>query len=538
MWKVMIVDDEIIVRVGFKSCVNWEELGCQVIAACEGTEAAIACIQQEVPDIVFTDIMMPGPNGIELVKYLRSNYPRVRVVVLSCVEEIEYVKQAIRLGAEDYILKLSFTKEMMTEVIQKICDSLNREEKEQRRQKGGTSEQDFREAVSDREEAFRTLLRGDSSASAEILERLGYDSSTEERYEIGCFLVDGAIPEKNLSGSDRHLFRSSLVNMIREYFGRLPLLDVVFVDENEIILLQRKEKISECKQPEALLGDLNDALRIHFNLTLSMGMYRKGVGSTEIPEGYRKAGKAAQLRFFDGKAGYHEDSAPEKIPEKERGHENDPMHRWKMPRQIQEAVFAQNAELAFELVQQWFDDMKKKRDAEQIPAIRRLIVGAWIMLSGYGLDSQELPMPEEQEKMCSTAEFWNAETLEELQTVFQNGMAMILKYLNTYRSDNREIAGLIRYLKEHVNENISLDEAAGWCALGKSQFCVLFKKQTGDTFLNYFNSMKMQQAYALLRRENIQVQEAAERVGIRDVSYFSRLFKRYYSISPSEVKRT
>ena len=136
MWKVMIVDDEIIVRVGFKSCVNWEELGCQVIAACEGTEAVIACIQQEVPDIVFTDIMMPGPNGIELVKYLRSNYPRVRVVVLSCVEEIEYVKQAIRLGAEDYILKLSFTKEMMTEVIQKICDSLNREEKEQRRQKG------------------------------------------------------------------------------------------------------------------------------------------------------------------------------------------------------------------------------------------------------------------------------------------------------------------------------------------------------------------------------------------------------------------
>ncbi len=538
MWKVMIVDDEIIVRVGFKSCVNWEEHGCEVIAACDSTESAIASIQQEVPDIVFTDIMMPGANGIELVKYLRSNYPKVRVVVLSCVEEIEYVKQAIRLGAEDYILKLSFTKEMMTEVIRKICDSLNQEE-EAKDPENEEPDSNVRGMTGEREEAFRTLLEGDPSAAGEILERLGYDTKSAGGYEVGCFLIDGAMTEKNLSGSDRHLFRSGLVNMIREYFGRLQLRDAVFIEENEILLLlESREGAAELKQPEALLEDLNDALRIHFNLTLSLGMHRERLESIEIPAGYRKAQKAVQLRFFDGRASYHETSEPEKTTKGERSQENDLLNPWKMPEQIQEAVFAQNTERAFELVQQWFDEMKMKRGAEQIPAIRRLIVGAWIMLSGYGLNAQELPMPEEQEEMCSTAEFWKAETLEEMQNAFQNGMERVLKYLNSNRSDNREIAWLIRYLKEHVNENISLDQAAGWCALGKSQFCVLFKKQTGDTFLNYFNRLKMKHAYALLKRENMQVQEVAERVGIHDVSYFSRLFKRYYSISPSELKRT
>lgn len=538
MWKVMIVDDEIIVRVGFKSCVNWEEHGCQVIAVCESTEDAIACIQQEVPDIVFTDIMMPGANGIELVKYLRTNYPRVRVVVLSCVEEIEYVKQAIRLGAEDYILKLSFTKEMMTEVIQKICDSLNREEEEHG---FGEADENAREMTDDREETFRMLLGGDPTDSAvtkDVLERLGYGSSPKEMYEIGCFLIDGPVPEKNSSGCDRRLFRSGLVNMIREYFGRLQPSDVVFVDENEIVLVLRDDQgTADFKQPEDLLKDLNEALKIHFNLTLSLGMNREETKYTDIPESYRKAKKATRLRFFDGKASYHENSSSRKGATGEKNCENDAFNRWKMPKQIQEAVFAQNAELALELVQQWFDEMKRRREEEQIPAIRRLVVGSWIMLSGYGLDSQELPLPEEQEEMCSTAEFWEAETLEELQTAFQNGILMILKYLKTYRSDNREITNLIRYLREHVNENISLDQAAGMCALGKSQFCVLFKKQTGDTFLNYFNSMKMKQAHELLRQENMQVQEAAERIGIRDVSYFSRLFKKYYAMSPSEVKR-
>lgn len=88
----MIVDDEIIVRIGFQSCLNWEEYGCQVQAVCESTEEAIACIQKEVPDIVFTDIMMPGKNGIELVRYIRTNYPYIKVVVLSCMGDIEYVK--------------------------------------------------------------------------------------------------------------------------------------------------------------------------------------------------------------------------------------------------------------------------------------------------------------------------------------------------------------------------------------------------------------------------------------------------------------
>ena len=84
MLKVMIVDDEFIVRVGFKSSVEWEKYGCQVIAACGSGKEAIEIFSKELLDIVFTDIMMPEMKQNKLVEYTKADIPRLRVVVLSC----------------------------------------------------------------------------------------------------------------------------------------------------------------------------------------------------------------------------------------------------------------------------------------------------------------------------------------------------------------------------------------------------------------------------------------------------------------------
>ena len=66
MLKIMIVDDELIVRVGFQSCINWEEYGCEIISTCESARDAITFFEKQVPDVVFTDIMMPEMDGIQL----------------------------------------------------------------------------------------------------------------------------------------------------------------------------------------------------------------------------------------------------------------------------------------------------------------------------------------------------------------------------------------------------------------------------------------------------------------------------------------
>lgn len=236
MLKVVIVDDEIIVRIGFQSCIRWEDYGCQVAAACESAEDAIAFFQKEVPDIVFTDIMMPGMNGIELVKYIAKHYPRTKVVVLSCLNEIDYVKQAIKLGAEDYILKLSFTQETMAELIGKLRDTIE----EERRQAG--KDETYLEIQSfKREDGFRMLAEGSLTVFEReaLLDKLGYPYDPFEVYYTGCFLIDHFKAVKGARDGDLHLMQFGLLNMIREYFGKLALFDLAFIREDEIMVLFR-----------------------------------------------------------------------------------------------------------------------------------------------------------------------------------------------------------------------------------------------------------------------------------------------------------
>lgn len=524
MLKVMIVDDELIVRVGFQSCINWEEYGCEIISTCESAREAITFFQKQVPDIVFTDIMMPETDGIQLVEYICTHYSGTKVVVLSCINEIEYVKKAIKLGAEDYILKLSITRNTMIELISRLIEAIEKE-----RERKGEFELGMNERPICREEDFRLLLSvsPDCPDYERLLDKMGFVHDPLASYCSGCLLIDHLKTTMDREDTDSYTKRCGLLNIIREYFGKLPQFQLAFVGEDEIMViftLRDKDKLKELLPDRLRL--LNHALKTHLNLTLSMGLGIRYDDRTQIPVSYQQAKKAVHFRFFDGKASFHGDQPEEKVPM---------LIKKDVHRNIQEAVFALDYEEVRRLTGEWFEEMAEFRRFDQIEIIRRSVLKAWIFISGNTFQETEYAL--DYDDSCFITEFWRVETIWDLKHCFQNALETMLDQLQANKAASPEIMGLLHYLETHVEENISLEQAASHCALGKSQFCILFKKATGITFVHYFNKLKMKKAYTMLSSGKIQVQEAADRIGIRDISYFSRLFKKYYNISPSDVKR-
>lgn len=108
MIKTIIADDEILVRVGLKSMVNWQDMGFEIVGeAGDGIQALELCENEEV-DLVITDIKMPRMDGLELIRILCERYPSIRVIVLSCYNDGEYIKEAMKYnGALDYIFKIA-----------------------------------------------------------------------------------------------------------------------------------------------------------------------------------------------------------------------------------------------------------------------------------------------------------------------------------------------------------------------------------------------------------------------------------------------
>ncbi|GAA0137417.1 hypothetical protein YSY43_42580 [Paenibacillus sp. YSY-4.3] len=124
MIRVLIVDDEKIVRKGLVSFMPWQDFGMTVVGDVSNGEDALQFISTNEVDLLLTDLSMPLMSGIELMKEVRAKYPYIQVVVLTLHQEFEYIQEALRLGAIDYIAKTQLEKEQFEDVLGRIASLL------------------------------------------------------------------------------------------------------------------------------------------------------------------------------------------------------------------------------------------------------------------------------------------------------------------------------------------------------------------------------------------------------------------------------
>lgn len=105
MLKVLIVDDEAVVRRGIVLGVDWAALGCVVVGEAANGEEGLAAAEREEPDLIITDVRMPRMDGIEMMRRLRERGSAAHVVVLTAYNDFDYARSALRCGAADYLLK-------------------------------------------------------------------------------------------------------------------------------------------------------------------------------------------------------------------------------------------------------------------------------------------------------------------------------------------------------------------------------------------------------------------------------------------------
>ena len=128
MYSIMIVEDEYLVRQGIASLVDYEQFGMQVIAQAENGREACQKFQENPADILLTDINMPQMNGLELAKLVRDQAPKCHIVFLTGYDDFDYARTAIKLGADDYLLK-PFSKDDVEEMLAKVQTKLDKERK-------------------------------------------------------------------------------------------------------------------------------------------------------------------------------------------------------------------------------------------------------------------------------------------------------------------------------------------------------------------------------------------------------------------------
>lgn len=113
MYRVMIVDDEQLIRITLKNMMDWQALDCAILALAKDGEEAWQIYQEAHPEIVITDLKMPKMDGIELIQRIKKDNPNTQIIALSNHSDFELVKEAMKAGAYDYLLKVTDRKSVV-----------------------------------------------------------------------------------------------------------------------------------------------------------------------------------------------------------------------------------------------------------------------------------------------------------------------------------------------------------------------------------------------------------------------------------------
>ncbi|MCR5301282.1 MAG: response regulator [Lachnospiraceae bacterium] len=528
LYKVMLVDDEEEVREAIRKRINWEELGFTVAGTAENGEDALELAENCEPDVVMTDIQMPFMDGLTLLRRLKEKIPDIRSVIFSGYDDFEYAKEAIRLEAEEYILKPVDADELRS-IFGRIKERLD-EQRQTRRNVELLSKYYEESRPMMKEQLIIGLLEGRELQFDLERYQKDFDLQIESAfYCAGAFRVTPS--HEGSEELDKRLMAVSLKQLVSERFKEvLPVEAFVYLDT--VCVLAR---LSSTSQYNTFVGEMDRICKIAHRIlgaNISAGIGRVYGNAESIHTSFLEAKDAFHHRMFVGEnqAICINDvepacSAEDYVSEKQIRH---------IMRQIKVGT-----KESLEAEIRGFIEKLKKSDislgqlqifyAEFIVELLRLSRGHGISPSETGFGS--INTNEELEGFSSMDEF--ADRLTELS-------AILWEKISSGRLDSaKKLAeDAKQYIADHYSESgLSVDAICSYLGVGTSYFSSVFKKETGMSFITYLTDIRMNEAQRLLDTTDEKSYIIAGMVGYEEPNYFSYVFKKHFGISPSRYRK-
>jgi two-component system response regulator YesN len=533
--KVLIVDDEMLIRVGIKSCINREPNDYEVIGLAEDGLQALEIIEKMRPEIVLTDIKMPNMDGLELIERVKKQYPSTRIIVLSCYNEIDFIKKAMKLGADDYILKLSMQPEDLLNILNSVKDALVSEEEEKLQSSNNKLEMKINKEFI-KEDLYKKALDNSISAArlVEELKNMG-SSMSFKRTCVVCVSIDDYLNASMKSRlNDKHLLKFSVTNILQEILAAYYTGDIIEIEKGEfLIIIDLGEETNYKDTLKELCIKVNSALDSYFNISVTFGISKISEDFKDLKSMYSEAEKALEQAFYYGRGS---------ILFYEKGREfTDKIILLNLQDEklLISCLDNLDEEGAKNIVHEFFNNISTSREYQpskvRMAAIE--IFNSFIRVAKkYEVESEFTnsisDLGSNPVDMCN-----KVETITDIQKCLGDIIGRLTECLLSKRlgAERPEILKLKQVISERIYEEITLDKAAKMTNMSKSYLSSVFKKETGESFTDYVNRLKMEEAKVLIQKHNLKNYEAAEKLGFVDESYFSKLFKKYNGISPSKV---
>lgn len=492
MKSLVVVDDELLVRVGLRSLADWETYGYRICGEAADGNEALELVSTLDPDLVLTDLAMPGMGGLELIERLRAAGSRAGIIVLSCHNDFDSVRKAMREGADDYVFKLTLKKTELLEAFERAVDK--RLAQRRAGQQPGQDEVRMTDSITQGkgpegvgpifpvlERPFRVIALAfvGAESSADLLRELKrHDES------VLAFAVEGGSSYLAVACGTRASLAATFARA-ETYAGRYL----------------------GC----SLLGAVSSPVR----------------DSKDVPARIAEAADALRFRCFGpGRVfTYAED------PEDSASDFSSEIYAaacMELSRAV-DAADAPRGRAAVEAVALSLrNHMEEKR-------IRSLLADALAPLKlrarALGFDPDVVDGAEPLSAIVA-----HSRTMDEAALRIGSYADAFMAFATGKSHLRREIVDVRRWILADLTRVFTVEAAAEVAGMSPSHFAHVFKEETGHSFIDFVNRSRMDRARELLLTTNLLIKEIADRLGFENSNYFCALFKRVFGMTPNEVR--
>lgn len=484
MYSILLVEDEIIELETLKNYVDWDKIGIDRVYTARGSRSALACVAEHEPDILLSDIQMPGMSGIELAKLIREEGYTCKIVFLTGYDKFEYAKAAIQVHAEDYLLK-PFQIEEVERLMLQIVDKIRQE----RQVECAT------EAMLGK--AFEDLCLGRVEETPSILSTYFQKKQKEDSVLICAF--------RGIEKEERKL--------IADY----PEVIHSFTTENLYITLIH---------PQVLIQQFVKRVLDHVGEDIQGIFVDKPVELFDLYSCISSILQSQETLFFG---------------EKRKIYELEEVRQWLISsdtvfktsrRSIIQAILTGDEDKAVELLRKYLEEYQCAGKGGCL----RGAYGLFVYLKDC-LQEQIIVNPAMEQLLLDLKEpeLLQCATYVDMEERFVKYVVSCCQIFQREKDDY-----YVDWVKQYVEQNYATDcnveDMAKIIGLSPNYLRKKFKTGMGFTILEYVTEVRLQKARELLRERRLKVKEVSIQVGYENISYFTQLFAKKNGVTPSEYK--
>ncbi len=536
MYKVLLVDDDCLVRTTLKTIINWEKFGFQIAGeAIDGIDA-MEKIDALKPDILILDMSMPQADGIDVIKYVQEKCFDIKILVLSCYDDFNYVKEALKLGANDYMLKHLMKEELLMESLHTIKQDieLSREENlamhrmEKIAEEGASllknklllkllherlttpkSEQEFKQYC-------KTLQP--NNLAVIFLRVLKYDEVIKAYQSSGIEIFSLAI--SNIA--DEAILSKYNYEMVNDEDGKYFI----------IINLDNYSQLQNKRELEYIISKIGQGLVNHLKINIQCIASIKCTSYMELWKTYGQLDNKINHFFYDqSEKDYLISEELSVVSLEEIKVSDEKMNQYK------DYIKKDKFSLLQDTVIEEFNEITKNRI---VPInikkyyIRFLRTIYSYIYEHFNINRDYIFME------TTTQHILEAQNTKELYRMIKGIIEDAEKLVSNdliQTVENDYIKKSIKYIQSHYMDDLILADVAAYIHVSATYFSYLFKKSTGMKFIDYIKEIRMKKACEYLLDTDMKIKEIGELVGIPNRKYFSKLFKEHMGMSPQDYKR-